>query len=340
MLDETANQVNIIGEKANEMLNEARQLAVNVHQMGTQFGVDETLQQQIRDAQQALQLTVDRIEAVKSKIIGERKLAREKLDEVQLTVSQTQAHVDELMNQIKAKEKEIQRLSQQVTLKAIWPFGEISIPEPTASFQAGVLEVEVAGLYGSLATVKNILATARQGKTALSNRISYVPIEADSRLTELYIVLEAQKKSLSLLQEQFLAKTTKAFKAIFTTDNKRQIVAMASREIDTGFPDAIEEELFFDAISKIEETLVESIPVKTLELIQWSEQGLTGETSQFVERLVNKVNKSVDILMLDETQEAVFFRLLINLLIEAMKEGNTLAQLLSDAKNVELLKNL
>lgn len=331
MLDATANQVNTISEKAKAMVHEARQLVANAHQISAQLGADETLQQQIKEAQQILRSTIDQIDAVKAKIIEERKLAQEQLDKVQLTVIQTQAQVDALMNQIKAKESEIQRLSQQMTHQEIWPFGEISIPDPTARSQAGIIEVEVAGLYTTLAAAKSMLATARQGEIALSTKVSHVPIEADSRLTELYIALEAERKVLLSLQDQILVTRKKAFKEIFTTHNKRQIIAMASQKIQTELPNEIEADLFWDAIGKIEEILVETIPAKELDLIQWSEKGLTGETSKFVERLTKKVNKSVDILMLDETQEAVFFSLLINLLIDAMKEGNSLEQLLSNA---------
>lgn len=329
MLNATATQIDTISAKANAMVNEAKQLAANTAQIATQLGENTAIQMQVKEAQQTVQSTIDQIEAVRTQLLGSRKLAQEKLNEVRQTIGQAQAQVDGMMAQINAKESEIHQLSQKIIHQAIWPFGEISIPDPAALAQAGIIQVEVAGLYTALATAKSIVATTQQAEIAISTQISHVPIEANPRLTELYIVLESAKTALSLLKEKAVTTAENTFQSVLSTENKRQIVAIASQKIKTELPDEVEADLFFDAIGKVEAILAETVPARVLYLMQWPDQGLTGETTQLIERLTEKVNQSVDILMLDEAQEAVFFGLLINLLTEAMRSGHTLNQVLS-----------
>lgn len=329
MLNATATQVNVISAKANAMVNEAKQLAANTAQIATQAGLNTAVQLQIQEAQQKVQTTIDQIEVVKSQLLEGRKLAQEKLDEVRRTISQAQVQVDGTMAQIKAKESNIQQLSQQVVSLAVWPFGEVSTPDPAALAEMSVLQVEVAALYAALATAKNIVATTQQAEISISTQISHVPLEANPRLTELYMGLDAAKTALSVLKEKAATTAETAFQSVLTTENKRKIVAIASQKIHTDLPNEVEADLFLDAIGKVEAILAEAIPARALHLMQWPGQGLTGETSQFIERLTEKVNQSVDILMLDEAQEAVFFSLLINILTDAMQAGHTLDQLLA-----------
>ena len=53
-------------------------------------------------------------------------------------------------------------------------------------------------------------------------------------------------------------------------------------------------------ITKVERVLVDLIPAKVFDLIGDSQQGLSPDTTKFAARLTGKVNKEVDIPMLDE----------------------------------------
>ena len=104
---------------------------------------------------------------------------------------------------------------------------------------------------------------------------------------------------------------------------------IASKRLDTGLPDSVEVALFVDAIEKVEKALADAIPAKVFALIVDAQQGLDGDTANLVSRLTEKVNKEVDIPMLDEEQEAELLRLLIKMLIDSMVQGNDLETVLA-----------
>jgi hypothetical protein len=98
-----------------------------------------------------------------------------------------------------------------------------------------------------------------------------------------------------------------------------------------GFNWAREAELFFDAIAKIEQAVLEAVPSKALALMQDAKRGISGDTQAFETRLTKTINAKVDIPMLDEMQEEVLFGLLIHVMVAAMKPDKTLDTLLSEA---------
>jgi hypothetical protein len=147
----------------------------------------------------------------------------------------------------------------------------------------------------------------------------------------LYKKLEAEKNAVTALTKQALETVRKHLQEFFTTENRRKLAAMASKQMDTGLPNDVEKELFFDAIVKIEQAVMETIPAKALAMMQDAGQGISGDTQNFETRLTKTINAKVDIPMMDERQEEVLFGLLIHVLVEAMKPDKTLDTLLSEA---------
>jgi hypothetical protein len=321
-----------IREKADQAVNDAIQEAAGAHQTLTRKGTGGQLVEEIRASQESMYAIAEKIAAVKNQIAAERKPIEEKLSEMQTAAARARAEVDNISFQIKAKEKEIDRLSKEThQMKDVWPLGKIRIPDPKAVAQAGALRVEVAGMHGAMATAQEVLARTTQALETLYVEAANAPIEADPRVMVLYKELEAEKNVVAALTKQALEAARKHLQEFFTTENRRKLAAMASKQMDTGLPDDVEKELFFDAIAKIEQAVMEAIPAKALAIMQDAGQGISGDTRTFETRLTKTINAKVDIPMLNETQEEVLFGLLIHVMVEAMKPEKTLDVLLSEA---------
>jgi hypothetical protein len=231
-----------------------------------------------------------------------------------------------------ALEKEIDRLSKEThQIKDVWPLGKIRIPDPTAVARADALRLETAGLYGAMATAQAVLARTTQALETLYVEAANAPIEADPRAMVLYKELEAEKTAVAALTEQATAAARQRLQEFFTIENRRKLAAMASKKMDTGLPDDVEQELFFDAVAKIEQAVLEAVPSRALALMQDAKRGISGDTQTFETRLTQTINAKVDIPMLDERQEEVLFGLLIHVMVAAMKPDKTLDALLSEA---------
>jgi len=332
MLDTTkANTVaRQINQKAKQMVSEAMLQATSADSFLTQLGESDVLHQKLENARQNIQTTVTEVEATIVRITKERQPAVEKLEEIDRMVLQAQAESDQLANQIKAKEDEIAQLITVEADTAIGPFGSFRMPDAASLARAGVLQAEVAGLYTVLGSAKLSLANVLQSKIALSEKIVLTPLEADPRMTALFTKLEMQNKALTDLNQKVLEVVEDTFEAIFTENNKRDIASKLSKHINTGLPDSIEADLFRDAVGEAEKTLVKSIPPKALALIGDEQQGFDDASGRFVDTLTERVNKEVDIPTMSEEQEAIFFEMLINLLIDAMKKGNDLDKAIAE----------
>lgn len=328
-IEQTAHQIRA---KADQVINDAVQQAASAHQALARQGAEQHLLDQIRAAQESVQSIAEKIAAARHQIEAERQPVEERLSEMQAAVTRAQAEVDNISAQIKAKEQEINRLSKEThQVKNVWPLGNIRIPNPKAVAQAGALRVEVAGLHGAMATAQQVLARAEHETQALHVEALKAPIEADPRVMALFKELEAEKTAIATLSGQLTGEVRTRLQELFTTENRHKLAAMASKKIDTGFPDDVEEDLFFDAIAKIEQAVMEAIPAKALALMQDAGQGISGNTKAFETRLVEKINAQVDIPMLDEKQEGLLFGLLIHLMVQAMMPAKTLDALLSES---------
>ena len=290
------------------------------------MAINSGLKDRIHNCQESIEVIAGEIALTRDRVSGERASALAELTRVRQAAQQTEAEVERIKAQISTREAPLAGLSNRTITRDFGPLGKMVAPDPAARSEAGATLVEIAGLRAALASAEATAAATRQSVDAFELELDHVPVDADPRVILLYSKLEAQRKTLGTLTQQALTILTTSVERVLSEDNQRAIARLASQKIKTPLPNDVEADLFYDAIEKVEAALVDAIPRRALEMIK---QTAGGDADQYVARLTKKLNKDVDIPMLGEDEEGVFFELVVRLLIDAMKSGNTIDGLLN-----------
>jgi hypothetical protein len=121
---------------------------------------------------------------------------------------------------------------------------------------------------------------------------------------------------------------------ILTAEEKKKFAELLNARIDIPWvPEALEGPIFSHAVTAIGTALQDALPEALGELLRDPSQGIDpAEAKALGERLVGTLNKKIDLPYFDETQEASFIKTMIDPLVEAMSNGQTIDSALDRAK--------
>lgn len=117
---------------------------------------------------------------------------------------------------------------------------------------------------------------------------------------------------------------------LLTPEEQKQVAKIINALIDIPLvPEELEQTIFEHAVAVVDAALEDSLPSVFTELLRNAETGLDKDHARaFSERLVEAVNKKVDLPYLNEEQEARLLRAVIGPLVKAMIHGRKLDDLL------------
>jgi hypothetical protein len=100
-------------------------------------------------------------------------------------------------------------------------------------------------------------------------------------------------------------------------------------------PEELEQTIFEHAVGAIDQALEDTLPAVLAELIHNSQNGIDKDHAVvFADRLVESINRKIDLPYLDEDQEAKLLRIVIDPLVKAMTNGRRLDDLLPEMADV------
>ncbi|HEX9925823.1 MAG TPA: hypothetical protein VGD99_24420 [Anaerolineae bacterium] len=100
-------------------------------------------------------------------------------------------------------------------------------------------------------------------------------------------------------------------------------------------PEDLEQTIFEHAVGVIDQALEDTLPAVLAELIHNSQNGIDKDHAVvFADRLVESINRKIDLPYLDEDQEAKLLRVVIDPLVKAMTNGRRLEDLLPEVADI------
>lgn len=121
---------------------------------------------------------------------------------------------------------------------------------------------------------------------------------------------------------------------LLNADEKKQIAELLNARLDVPWvPEQIELTLFEHAVGLIDTTVEGLLPEAFSSLLRDGSLGIDPSQAQvFGERLLQALNKRVDLPYLDEVQEASLFKMMIDPLVQAMVDGESIDKVLTRLK--------
>ncbi len=121
---------------------------------------------------------------------------------------------------------------------------------------------------------------------------------------------------------------------LLTPEERKKVAEALNTQIDIPWvPESMEATILEHAIGLVDSALEGVLPEAFGSLMRDGSQGIdAAEARAFGERLIQTVNKRVDLPYLDETQEAGFVKMMIDPLVQAMIDGETIDDVLNRVK--------
>lgn len=121
---------------------------------------------------------------------------------------------------------------------------------------------------------------------------------------------------------------------LLTLEERKKVAAVLNTRIDIPWvPEGVEATILEHAIGLVDSALEDVLPEAFGNLMRDGTQGIDeAEARAFGDRLVQAVNKRVDLPYLDEAQEASFVKMMIDPLVKAMIDGETINDVLERVK--------
>ena len=118
--------------------------------------------------------------------------------------------------------------------------------------------------------------------------------------------------------------------AILTEQEQKQFATLVNALLDIPLvPENMEQVIFEHAVSVIDIALADTLPDLFHGMMRDANTGIDKDQAQaFADRLVVATNKRFDLPYLDEEQEAILLRTVINPIVKAMTNGKKLEDLL------------
>jgi uncharacterized protein YqgV (UPF0045/DUF77 family) len=329
-MENITNPVEQITVKANSLLKDALDAAARAEETLKHVDMDTLAKARINKAAKEVSDIASAIDAMRVIIEKERQPLLDALSQALEQVNEFKVQVDMMHTRIRAKEEEIKRLEQQHK-EVLFPLlGKFTIPDPEALPRIAALKMEVAGLYTAMSVSKTALATAEQGVCAIREQLLSSPVEADPRIAGLQRSLDVARNMIDNLLEKHTGAFQQEIVGLFSDDNKKLLLDLMRKNIPAGLPGAISEAIFMDALQKMEKLLVEILPAELIGMMKDETTGVNGKLDHLVNRLTEKINKEIDLPLLDEEQEAWLFHTVIDAITRSMKKGHLIDTVLSE----------
>lgn len=121
---------------------------------------------------------------------------------------------------------------------------------------------------------------------------------------------------------------------LLQTEEVKKVAELLNSRIDIPWvPESMEGSVLEHAIGLIDSALEGVLPDAFAALMRDGSQGIDEtEARAFGERLIQAINKKVDLPYFDETQEANFVKLMVDPLVQAMIDGETIDDVLDRVK--------
>jgi hypothetical protein len=329
-MENITNPVEQITVKANDLLNDALHAAAKAEETLKHIDIDALRKQKIVKAIKEVSTIASAMDAMRAMIKKEKQPLLDALSKALEQANEFKVQVDMMYTKIRSKEEEIMLLEQERKEVSLPLLGKFNIPNPEAMPRIAALKMEVAGLYTVMSVSKTALATAEQGVCAVRERLLSAPVEADPRMAGLQVSLDTARNIIVSLLEKNNDVFQQEIVGLFSADNKKVLLALMHKNIPAGLPGLINEAIFMDALQKIEKLLVEILPIELIGLMKDKSSGVSGKLDHLVDRLTEKINKEIDLPLLDEEQEAWLFREVISAVTKSMKKGHLIDTVLSE----------
>ncbi len=121
---------------------------------------------------------------------------------------------------------------------------------------------------------------------------------------------------------------------LLKAEEVKKVAALLNSRIDIPWvPESMEASILEHAITLIDSALEGVLPEAFGTLMRDGTQGIDEtEARAFGDRLIQTINKRVDLPYLDETQEANFVKMMVDPLVQAMIDGETIDDVLGRVK--------
>ena len=121
---------------------------------------------------------------------------------------------------------------------------------------------------------------------------------------------------------------------LLKSEEVKKIAVLLNSRIDIPWvPESMEASILEHAITLIDSALEGVLPEAFGTLMRDGAQGIDeSEARAFGDRLIQTINKRVDLPYLDETQEANFVKMMVDPLVQAMIDGETIDDVLDRVK--------
>ncbi len=118
---------------------------------------------------------------------------------------------------------------------------------------------------------------------------------------------------------------------LLTDEERKKVAKIVNALVDIPLvPEALEETMFEHAVGMIDEAVEDTLPSVFTELLRNGENGINKNHAQdFANRLIESINKKIDLPYLDEEQEQRLLRIIIDPMVKGMVEGRKLDDLLA-----------
>ncbi|MCB0156253.1 MAG: hypothetical protein KDF65_15765 [Anaerolineae bacterium] len=115
---------------------------------------------------------------------------------------------------------------------------------------------------------------------------------------------------------------------------KKVVVEVLNARIDIPWvPEEIEGQVIEHAINLVEKALEDVLPQPFINLMRDGSSGIDPEKARvFGERVIAAINQKVNLPYFNEEQEAAFLRMMVDPVVEAMIDGQTIKDVLAKAK--------
>ncbi|MCB0190450.1 MAG: hypothetical protein KDJ65_00755 [Anaerolineae bacterium] len=123
---------------------------------------------------------------------------------------------------------------------------------------------------------------------------------------------------------------------LLTQDERKKFAVLVNAVVDIPLvPENLEQVIFEHALASIDVALEETLPPPFQEFMRDPSKGIDKDQArEFAERLMDAINKRIDLPYLTEEQEGQLFRMVINPLVKAMTDGKQLSDLLPILKEL------
>jgi hypothetical protein len=142
--------------------------------------------------------------------------------------------------------------------------------------------------------------------------------------------LPVTPKAIPKVYDPFKSVITQGGKTMLQSREQKKIAKILNALIDIPLvPEEMELVIFEHAVTLVDEALDNVLPAAFAELLRNADKGIDKDHArQFGNRLVEAVNRKVDLPYLNEEQEARLLQTIIDPIVKAMISGKTLDNLL------------